>query len=84
MQNLNYQRYLANPAISDALEREARRARAQAYDQYVVTPLIHACGRLLRGALQALLLILTLANYRFYSPIRISGPELNRSTHPRS
>ena len=73
MKNLTYEIYLASPQIRDQIEREARRARNDAINQFVITPLINACGWLLKRAVQALLAILTLANYRFYSPGRISG-----------
>jgi hypothetical protein len=84
MKNLTYKIYRANPEIRDQIEREARRARNEAINQFVITPLVNACGRLLKRAGQALVVILTLANYRFYSPGRISGSEFNCNTQPRS
>jgi len=84
MKNLIYKIYLANPEIRDQIEREARRARNEAINQFVITPLANACGWLLKRTAQALLLIFTLANHRFYSPSWISGTEFNRSTQPRS
>jgi hypothetical protein len=53
MKNLDYEMYLANPEIRAAIEQEARRARAKAFDQYVIEPLINVFGRLFnRAALQ--------------------------------
>jgi len=84
VENLTYKIYLANPEIRDRIEREVRRARAEAFDRHILTPLLNACSRLSRWVPQVLVLILTLANHRFYSPGWISGTEFNRSTQPRS
>jgi hypothetical protein len=39
MENLTYEIYLANPRVREQIEREVRRARAEAMYQYVVAPL---------------------------------------------
>jgi hypothetical protein len=39
MKNLTYEIYLANPRVREQIEREVRRARAEAMYQYVVAPL---------------------------------------------
>jgi len=39
MENLTYERYLANPAVQAQVEREARQARAEAVHRFVVAPL---------------------------------------------
>jgi len=39
MENLTYEIYLANPYVREQIEREVRRARAEAMYQYVVAPL---------------------------------------------
>lgn len=84
MKNPDYEIYISNPEMRQALEREARRARNEAMHRFVITPLTSAGSSLLKRARQALILILTLANHHFYSPGLISGPELNRNTQPRS
>ena len=49
MKNLTYQMYLANPAaVREQIEREVRRARAEAMHQYIVLPLIEMFCRMLR------------------------------------
>jgi hypothetical protein len=45
MENLTYEIYLANPAVREQLEREVRRARAEAVRQYIVMPLAKMFGR---------------------------------------
>ena len=40
MKNLTYEIYLANPAVREQIEREVRRARAEAMYQYGVAPLM--------------------------------------------
>ncbi len=50
MKNLTYEIYLAHPEIRDQIEREVRRARAEAFDQYVIAPLINAFRKLFRCA----------------------------------
>jgi hypothetical protein len=79
VKTLDYENYISNPEIRVEIERDARRARNEA-----IAPLANACGWLLKRTAQALLLIFTLANHRFYSPSWISGAEFNRSTQPRS
>jgi hypothetical protein len=39
MENLTYEIYLADPAVRERLEREARQMRAEAFQQYMLTPL---------------------------------------------
>jgi hypothetical protein len=46
MENLTYEIYLANPAVREQIEREARRARSEAMDQYVVAPLAKMFSRM--------------------------------------
>jgi len=48
MKNLTYEIYLANPAVREQLEREARRARAEAMHQYIVTPLMKMFSQMFR------------------------------------
>jgi len=48
MKNLTYEMYLANPALREQLEREARRARAEAVRQYIALPLIEMACRMVR------------------------------------
>jgi hypothetical protein len=84
MKTLSYEFYIADPEIRDQIEREARRARNEAIHQFVIAPLINAFASLLKRSGQALLAILTPANCRFFSPLRISGTKLDRSTQPRS
>jgi len=48
MENLTYEIYLADPAVRERLEREARRMRAEAFRQYVVTPLLKLFRRALK------------------------------------
>ncbi len=50
MKNLTYEIYLAHPEIRDQIEREVRRARAEAFDQYIITPLVSAFSKLFRRA----------------------------------
>jgi hypothetical protein len=50
MENLTYETYLANPRVREQLEREARRARAEAMYQYVVAPLAKMFIRMFRRA----------------------------------
>lgn len=50
MKNLTYEIYLANPAVQEQIEREARRARAEAMHQYIVTPLIKMFSQMFRRA----------------------------------
>jgi hypothetical protein len=38
MENLTYQTYLANPAVREQIEREVRRARAEAVHEYIAMP----------------------------------------------
>jgi hypothetical protein len=38
MKNVTYQNYLSDPAVRAELEDEARRARNEAIDQYLITP----------------------------------------------
>ena len=40
MENPTYQSYLKNPAVRERLEREVRRARAQAVRDWLVTPVL--------------------------------------------
>jgi hypothetical protein len=84
VKNLDYKTYVSDPEIRHAIEREARRARHEVIDRFIFTPLTNVSSTLLKRALQALLLILTLANYRFYSPGRIPGSEFTCNTQPRS
>jgi len=49
MENLTYQIYLADPAVREQIEREVRRARSQAIQQYIVTPIAKLFGRAFRG-----------------------------------
>jgi len=46
MENLTYEIYLADPAVRERIEREARQARAQAIQQYIVTPLVKMFSRM--------------------------------------
>ena len=46
MENLTYEVYLSNPAVREQIEREARRARAQAMNQYVAMPLAKMFSRM--------------------------------------
>ncbi len=39
MENLTYEIYLANPRVREQLEREVRRARAEAMHRYIAAPL---------------------------------------------
>ena len=48
MKNLTYQMYLADPAMREQLEREARRARAEALRQYIALPLMTMFSRMVR------------------------------------
>jgi len=50
MENLTYEIYLANPRVREQLEREARRARAEAMYQYVVAPISRMLRRTFRRA----------------------------------
>lgn len=50
MKNLTYEIYLANPAVREQLERQARRARAEAMHQYIVAPLMKMFSRMFRRA----------------------------------
>jgi len=50
MKNLTYEIYLANPAVREQLEREVRRARAEAMHQYIVMPLVKMFTRMFRRA----------------------------------
>ena len=65
---LTYEIYLVNPEIRYAIERGARLARNAAIYQSIVAPMVDSCRKLQRQVLKAFLLILTLANHRFYSP----------------
>jgi hypothetical protein len=47
MENLTYEKYLSNPALRARIEREARQARAEAIQQYIVTPLVKMFSRML-------------------------------------
>ena len=44
MENLTYASYLADPQIWVAIEREVRRARAEAFHQYLFAPLMYVLG----------------------------------------
>ena len=48
MKNLTYEMYLANPAVREQIEREARRARAEAMRQYIALPLMNLLCRMVR------------------------------------
>jgi hypothetical protein len=48
MEHLTYEMYLANPAVREQIEREARRARAEAMYAYIAQPVMN----LFRGMLQ--------------------------------
>ena len=50
MENLTYEIYLANPAVREQIEREVRRARAEAMHQYIVMPLVKVLTRMFRRA----------------------------------
>ena len=50
MENLTYEIYLANPCVREQIEREARRARAEAMYQYVGAPLAKPFSRMLMRA----------------------------------
>ena len=50
MENLTYEIYLADPRVRERIEREARRARAEAMSRYLVAPLAKLIGRTLRRA----------------------------------
>jgi len=50
MKDLTYEIYLANPAVREQLEREARHARAEAMFQYIVAPLMKMFSRMFRRA----------------------------------
>jgi hypothetical protein len=50
MENLTYQAYMANPEIREQLEREVRRARAEAVQQFIVAPVLRMFKRMLQGA----------------------------------
>lgn len=50
MKTLTYEIYLANPEIRAEIEREVRHARAEAFDQYVITPLKDVITKLFRRA----------------------------------
>jgi len=45
MKNLTYETYLANPAVREQIEREVRRARAEAMHEYIVMPLVRMFTR---------------------------------------
>ena len=40
MKNLTYQNYLDDPAVRAELEAEVRRARNEAIDRYLITPVV--------------------------------------------
>lgn len=46
MKNVTYETYLADSAVREAIEREARRAQAIAVHQYLIQPLVRFCGSL--------------------------------------
>lgn len=46
MENLTYRAYLANPAIGEEIERQARHARAEAVHQYLAAPLARTVRRI--------------------------------------
>jgi hypothetical protein len=53
MRNVTYQDYLADPAAAlGPIQREAQRARTEAFSRHLLAPLARLCGRLLaiRGA----------------------------------
>lgn len=50
MKNLTYEIYLANPAVREQIEREVRRARAEAMYQYIVAPLMKMFSQMFRRA----------------------------------
>ena len=45
MKNLTYQTYLNDPAVREQLEREVRRARAEAVHEFIVAPLMRLFKR---------------------------------------
>jgi hypothetical protein len=45
MENLTYKAYLANPDIRDQIEREVRRARAEAMRQFIAAPVARMLAR---------------------------------------
>ena len=45
MKNLTYEAYLADPAVREQIEREVRRARAEAVHQFIVAPLLRLFKR---------------------------------------
>ena len=50
MKNLTYEIYLANPAVREQIEREVRRARAEAMYQYIAAPLMKMFIQMFRRA----------------------------------
>ena len=46
MKNLSYQTYRTNPEIRREIEREVSRARAEAFGQYIVMPLLKIFSKL--------------------------------------
>jgi hypothetical protein len=45
MKNLTYETYLNDPAVREQLEREVRRARAEAVHEFIVAPLMRLFKR---------------------------------------
>jgi len=84
VKNIDYKTYVSDPEIRRAIERDVCHAHHEAIERLIVKPLINASSSLFRRSVQALLLILILASYRFYSPGRILGSEFKCNTQPRS
>lgn len=50
MENLTYKAYLANPEIRVQIDREVRRARAEAVQQFIVAPVARMFSRMFQRA----------------------------------
>jgi len=48
MRNLTYQMYLTNPEVREQIEREVRRARAEAMFTYIAMPVARMLSRMFR------------------------------------
>ena len=50
MDNLTYRAYISDPTLREQVEREVRRARAEAVREYIVAPLQRLFRRTFAGA----------------------------------
>jgi len=50
MEDLTHETYLADLAVRERIEREARRAQAEAVKRYILAPLARAIARLIARA----------------------------------